>query len=460
MHPCSHTGGVRGLHVMIEARENVGTNGPILFLGDDLHDRQVITQCVKQLSMEVVLVQGCRSAASALLSREPSVAILDLELLQRDATVLVSMLASNPHCMQLPLILIGNVTKIPELLQRQNRSVRLLHRPYYQDQLFILVREMLPLVDGAIELPQSNPPAMSPCTPQGKDHFCDETQLLRERLQRLPQLPLAALTRSRLLDLIDDANGLEVVAREAATDPGLVAATLRVVNTAYYRKLIGRPVGELREALVRIGLEEFRKLGLGHTLISALPWAARGLDRARFWKHSLLVANLLPVVYQLTSGSMVSKAAWNELYSVGLLHDLGILALATLEGERYSRVLATVGASTRHLHSVERELLGLSHDQAGGLLARQWRLPELFQTLLAAHHETPVPDGRYSPQLKALCLCDGLCRYVDAGPHTSHQLDLWRLHRLSERHPTMSRLVEDLLPRELQRSNSLIDMLG
>lgn len=204
----------------------------------------------------------------------------------------------------------------------------------------------------------------------------DSTALLN-RLTRLPVMPGLAL---RLIkSLADERMDRAGLARMIAADPALSAELLRMANSPFYG--FSEQISALDEALNLLGLNLVRRIAtatvLGRSLAPLLPTGAVAQD---FWHQQLMVAALS---HELASNSEAESA-----YMAGLLHKIGLLALATLpEGPGIS----SSGNEALQLEQ-ERRQFGLDHAELGAALLRAWHLPAPLVDAARLHvaQERPV----------------------------------------------------------------------
>ncbi|MBI3368004.1 MAG: HDOD domain-containing protein [Burkholderiales bacterium] len=80
-------------------------------------------------------------------------------------------------------------------------------------------------------------------------------------------------------------------------------------------------------------------------------------------------------------------------FTAGLLHDIGLLALATYFPDELSAALAHSRAEDRSLDQVERPLLGCAHAEIGAAIVSHWRLPAELCDAVRHHHGPPAAPG-------------------------------------------------------------------
>jgi two-component system cell cycle response regulator len=185
---------------------------------------------------------------------------------------------------------------------------------------------------------------------------------------RLPSprgVALALMHRCRSAD-----SSLSEIAVLVSTDPVLTGRLLGLANAASNG---GRPVVSVDDAVARLGTRGVMHLAIGFSLLEHYAQGGcQGFDYPAFWSHSLLMAVALSEL-----GAEECLGAAPELFSFGLLSDIGRLALATAFTQRYSDVLRAQAIGPALL-DLEREKLQTDHLALGAQLMRQWGMPDIY----------------------------------------------------------------------------------
>ncbi len=197
----------------------------------------------------------------------------------------------------------------------------------------------------------------------------------------LPPLPAVA---QRLLELINQDAPFEEIAALLATDSAMATRVLRVANSAALRG--ASPISSLTEAFLRLGTVQLRQLILGLVFVHHFP--RRGaFDYVAFWRHSLHVAL---AAQQIEYHSTGLKIVSSDVYTAGLLHDIGIAYLNLNAATRYKEVIVEARSTAEPLETVEKRLLGVNHHEAAAFLLSEWRFPPSI-VAVCQHHGNP--DG-------------------------------------------------------------------
>jgi putative nucleotidyltransferase with HDIG domain len=241
------------------------------------------------------------------------------------------------------------------------------------------------------------------------------TSPLAERFARdldgvsdLPSFGPVVGTLLRTLDRRDVA--LAEVIEIVREDPGLAAQMLRVANSAVYA---GRaPAATIRDALLRLGLREVRRLALLLSVYNSVRPPGALVDTAAFWAHSLAVARAAELLAEHVPVGGEGPEAADALFLAGLFHDLGYMVLAAHYPSEFFQVRDAARAGGRAFFEVEAEVLGTDHAAMSVRLARHWGLAPLTVAAIDGHHRTgpadPDDPGRLLRLGEALCHTLGL----------------------------------------------------
>ncbi len=204
-------------------------------------------------------------------------------------------------------------------------------------------------------------------------------------------MPSLSTTVVKVLETCNDpqasANDLQ---RVISLDPVLTARVLRLINSAYFS--LGKPISSLTRAIIMLGVNTVKNLALSFTILDNLKGnaACQFFSTDDFWKHSLCVG----VIAKALSGIVgVPKAAREEYFVAGLLHDLGKLPLWIEFPKEYYRICSNAASSRSSLYRNETKSLGIDHGAVGGIIAKKWRLgPTLVETLSNHHRPDACSD--------------------------------------------------------------------
>jgi len=105
----------------------------------------------------------------------------------------------------------------------------------------------------------------------------------------------------------------------------------------------------------------------------------------------------------------------NQAFVSGLLHDVGVITLLSLEGGAYEPLVKSFGSDGALLVRAERFHFGFDHTTLGAACLRRWELPEPICAVVERHHtpQNPQPRPVESQLLPVLRLSDHLARAMN-----------------------------------------------
>lgn len=194
-----------------------------------------------------------------------------------------------------------------------------------------------------------------------------------ESVDGLPSPPQVAL---KIVEISrDPEKGIGDLTDVLQHDPALTAKILKISNSASYAR--GREISTLLEAASLLGANSLSVVALGFSLKNAMPgFQHDDLTDAVIWRHSVATG-----VACRKLARMCGKSNSETAFLCGLMARIGQLVFLALTPDHY---LPVVESSTKLLPSAdeERDVLGLTHHQAGRLLLDRWELPPLVRDVV------------------------------------------------------------------------------
>ena len=199
----------------------------------------------------------------------------------------------------------------------------------------------------------------------------------------LPPLPSVVLELVESLGH-DDLSAAQYAAK-ISRDQALAAKTLRLANSSFYGR--GGQVRSVAEAIGVLGLRTVR----GVVTAAGLAGSFRrhpGFDHDAFWRHSIGSA----LCAQALAGEL-RRHDVDLAFTVGLLHDIGRLALASAFAPAYAQAEQWRRDKDCPACEAECAVLGLDHAEVGGLIARQWNFAPAIVEAIREHHAPRADAG-------------------------------------------------------------------
>ncbi|GEM_PF-1480194 len=257
------------------------------------------------------------------------------------------------------------------------------------------------------------------------------------RLSRLPALRPSTL---RLLSIsVDSDTAMTEFEAVFKSDPVLAADLLILANSPAFG--VRATVHNIRHAIALLGIERIRSLAFAVAVKGYLR-TGRWSDAMQIsWRHSIATAVIAE------SLGAAEQSSVPLLYTAGLMHDVGRLALFQVSAEKYGQVLSADFASAQEYLNLEKLLFGCAHDDAGAFLAAAWGFPTTLCDCIRFHHwDVAVHAGQFFE------LVGVACRIADSlGYPEVNRADLIQgPEAVSAILPARLRHAEGLLPEVLQ----------
>ena len=174
-------------------------------------------------------------------------------------------------------------------------------------------------------------------------------------------------------------------------DQAITANVLRFCNSAY----LGLPekIRTLHQAIPYLGQKKL--LSIIQTCCSMKYFAGStpGYDLrvGELWRHSVSCAILSQIL-----GEKIQHEHQDELFTAGLLHDIGKLVLSIYVEEDFDKIYNLVQKNNLSFLEAEQEVIGMDHAQVGGNIVRKWEFPDSICQCVEYHHKPDkISDSDY-----------------------------------------------------------------
>lgn len=190
-----------------------------------------------------------------------------------------------------------------------------------------------------------------------------------EKIASLPMMP--KVIQEVLIILESDDVDLNKIVHKIDQDQVLSAKVLRLSNSSYY----GRPgtIKTIDNAISVTGLRDLKTLIIASGISAAFSKIA-GFNLTRFWRHSMVTANIARAI------AKEQRKDTETTYISALMHSIGQLPIHMVFPVAGAEIDDTChGKSVLERKNVEHTKLGVDHCVIGAELARRWNFPEEIQ---------------------------------------------------------------------------------
>ena len=214
------------------------------------------------------------------------------------------------------------------------------------------------------------------------------------RLSRLPALRPSTL---KLLSIsVESESAMSEFEHVFRSDPVLAADLLILANSPAFG--VRATVHNIRHAIALLGMERIRSL--------AFAVAVKGYLRSGRWAEALQVSWRHSIATAVVAEALgaAEETSIPLLYTAGLMHDVGRLALFQISAEKYGQVLSAQFATNQEYLNQEKLLFGCAHDDAGAFLAAAWGFPTTLCDCIRFHHwDVAVHAGQFFELVGVAC---------------------------------------------------------
>jgi len=196
---------------------------------------------------------------------------------------------------------------------------------------------------------------------------------------RMPPFPQVAL---KVLQLAASENvQLGRLVELISSDPAFAGEVLTVANSLLYAPRY--PIRSILQAVEVMGASNLQGLCLTVGVRAYLgKWLGHPAMRT-LWRHNMACG---VIAQQIASAGTTDR---DVAYTAGLLHGIGLMALAVVQPKEYIDLLGTFIGSPARLLERERVVFGIDHCELGRKLVGDWKLPEDFAAVMSAPHVRP-----------------------------------------------------------------------
>ncbi|MBW3697685.1 HDOD domain-containing protein [Vibrio sp. T187] len=185
-------------------------------------------------------------------------------------------------------------------------------------------------------------------------------------ISRLNELPRIESILQELLEMVNRENvDFGELSKKMSMEQVLSARILRMANSAHFGG--NKPVSTINDAIIRVGSGAVRTLVSSSILSSAFP-KIETLNVKDYWSNTFEIS----MIASKLAGQIGLDP--NEVFTTGVLHNIGELMIHSLVPEQAVEIAARVEAGESAL-AVQREVLQTDAPELGSRLAQAWKFP-------------------------------------------------------------------------------------
>ena len=201
-----------------------------------------------------------------------------------------------------------------------------------------------------------------------------------ENVSNIPTLPIVIEKITRLLQ--NPSTSAEEIGKAITTDQALASKVLKLVNSAFY----GFPgkISTITHAVVILGFSTVKNVVLTASIFDAFSKRvslSQNFDLQKFWLHSIACGAASQCIAR-----HIGYAAKEECFIAGLIHDVGKIIMCYYLPDEFETVVTDRIRKDCLFYESEKEVLHITHQELGGIIAERWNLPAALQSAVKNHH--------------------------------------------------------------------------
>ncbi|MDD9303737.1 MAG: HDOD domain-containing protein [Desulfobacter sp.] len=229
-----------------------------------------------------------------------------------------------------------------------------------------------------------------------------------QTIDTLKPIPQMALKILRMFQ--QGTANLSDITQELSQDQVLSAQTLKLCNSALFAGTI--KIDTLKDAVVLLGKDMLVKTVITaavKTYYTQTGPSGYSLCKGGLFFHAVGMGAMAEKLAQKTQKTDPQKA-----YTAGLLHDIGKVVLDQFISDAAPLMFRTLGKENQSFIDSEKKILGITHCQAGAILADKWQLSDALCQVIRYHH-TPEKANENQDLVAIVYLADLIMEKFLAG---------------------------------------------
>ncbi|RVU32463.1 MULTISPECIES: HDOD domain-containing protein [Neptunomonas] len=207
------------------------------------------------------------------------------------------------------------------------------------------------------------------------------------------------------IELNAEATHASRIAAIIEQDPALTAKIIKVANSPFFG--LPRPISQIPEAISIIGIRKLRALVVSSYIYGHFPphpkWGHFSFEDMN--ARAILVARL---AMDIAKEARAPKIIAEQAYLAGLLHNIGIIIMASQAPGLYQKALQLAAHENMPLHAAERKVAGFYHGEIGATLMAMWNIPPRAVEAILLHSIPKLSEERGFQPLTAVHVADAL----------------------------------------------------
>lgn len=211
----------------------------------------------------------------------------------------------------------------------------------------------------------------------------DKFEKIRIEIQLLKKLPTLSYTAEKILNITaKESTHLDELVKIIENDTPIISKVLGVANIMYFG--YSGSITNIKDAVLKIGFNNLKNIALSISIFTLFKTTKqRERTYRKLYRHSIATG----VICNFISEKVIHEV-YEDSFTAGILHDLGLFALHYLYYDAFIKIEDLV-LQGKTLTEAENEVIETDHSIIGKWLADWWGLPEEIADVILFHHENP-----------------------------------------------------------------------
>ncbi len=211
----------------------------------------------------------------------------------------------------------------------------------------------------------------------------DPQQFVQQAIKKVSSIATLPEITSRIIQTVEDPRSTAAALHKIVShDPALITRILKVVNSAFY----GLPgqIGSIERGIVLLGLNAVKNIAVAASLGQLFRGVklCEGFTAKDLWTHCVTVAVVARALAKKTTLPIADEA-----FLAGMIHDIGLLVSLQISPEQLRQVCERSKTEELSFCEIERDVIGVDHQQLGAGLTEAWKFPRSCQLVAGFHHQ-------------------------------------------------------------------------
>lgn len=207
----------------------------------------------------------------------------------------------------------------------------------------------------------------------------EKTKNILSKIYNLPALPYIIEEVNSIIE--NPKSSAAQLSQVISKDPALSIKLLSVANSPLYG--FPRRVSTIDFAIIILGFNHIRNITVAFSIMESFNnFKNLNFDHKKFWIHSLMTATAAKRI-----SSDLGYRFSGEVFTAGLLHDLGIPVICKYFPREFKQIYDMVENLSITFEEAELKVLGVTHKEIGNYLIEKWNLPQFLADVILNHHQ-------------------------------------------------------------------------